>query len=432
VPESSKSSVTQHDRFANPEKDASVQHIAPFSALRESIRDRRYHGLSAGGRALFTWVCMNSRWLGCAWRRLDVLAKELGIHRRILCMKRRELEDKGLVRTVYVHRGQVLPTGRIARHETAIFWPTTKATVNTGSQSNSSSGSTTINDPSMMIIDRHDHGSAGCTPFCDQIIEEEGGPPTGPPNDPPPSAPENPLASIATDLLQRWKEILAPRFDLYADPETFLEAHAMVTARLRDGVTKTRCHAALLAFAESPHNQTWERRTIQQVFGNLERLERMATLGMSLLGMVPEPKSETRAKTLTPAATAPVVHELRSHEGLLRLVARRKFEVQEVWRSATAKARSGVGLGVHAGYPAQDLELAAQQAPLEIDTWDGFERWFEAVIVEWHATGQHNPKFDATTSALYKWLANGKKHPYVRPQDIKQGGSYDEPWLQDL
>lgn len=434
---SSKANVTQQDPVANPQKDGAVKHIHPLRALHDSLRSDHYRDLSTGARALYTWICLNSQDFGFAWRRLDALAKELGIHRRILCMKRRELEDAALIRTEYVQRGQRLPNGKRMRHQTATFWVLKVPKVGAQSAPIREPEFTAINDPTMIIHDPHDHGSPRQTLFCDLLLEEEGGRPPGPPAPPnppdeePPSTHENPFASIATDLLQRWKERLAPTFRLYEDPETYLEAHALVIARLQDGVTKTRALAAIEAHVESPHNQAWERRTIHHVFGDTERLERMASLGISKMGMVPdEPKSETRAKTLTSSTRIERTH---SREDLLDLVGRRKFEVQELWKTATAKARrSGIGLGVSAGFPAQDLALAAAQVPLEITTWLAFGAWFESAIVEWYMTGQHNPKFDATTSAFYKWLANDRRHPYVRPQDIKQGGTGDEDWWKEL
>ena len=357
-------------------------------------------------------------------RQLDWVAKQTGLNRRIVNLKRRELEEAALVRVEYVRRGQRLPSGRRARYEMAVIWPLQPKKAS--NEEACSVSVKTIMDPAMIDHGSTDHGSDRHTLFCDQILEEEGGPPPYHPDDLP-HPPSNPFASIATDLLQRWRERLAPTFALYDDPETYLASHALVIQRLRDGVTKAQALAAIEAHVYSPHNQTWERRTIQQVFGDLERLLRMAALGMSMIGMDPEAKTGTRAKPLTiPVET----RDLQTHDELVRRIRDQKFAVQEVWKTATALVRKGIGLGVSNGYPAEDLTQAALQAPLEITSWSDFEKWFKSAIVEWYTTGQGQQKFDATTSAFYRWLANDRKHPYAQGHDMNQGGSGNEDWLE--
>jgi len=274
VTEGSRQTVTQHDRFANPKSAASIVHIKGTTALHKAYKTAAYEKLSTGARALYTFICLKSGKYGCVFFRMDKIAKATGIGRRILCLKRAELEAAGWIVTNYVPRGNALPSGQIASRQTAIFHA--QVPINPLPLE-------PINDPAMLIIDPTINDQGGLSPFCD-LLDLEEDPDVGLPSIKPqrataPVLPLEPLEPLSLRILQQWQTRLMP--SLAIDPETGRSWLSIIKARLRDGFTETQCYAAIEAHYRSPHNRPASRRTVHHVFADPERLLRMAELGAS-------------------------------------------------------------------------------------------------------------------------------------------------------
>jgi hypothetical protein len=265
--EASKPNVTPRDRAAKENPRSVVAHVAGFSALRAST-DARHSRLSGSAQRLLTWVAMRSREFGCAWTRMEELAQHLGISRRVLRLRRRELEDAGFIRTELVRRGKALPTGRIALFETAILYPTHPSARIAG-----------IPDPARIIPDPQDPSCGPPDTFSVKKIQVEvvdrarARLPEAEP------APE-PMLRVARTVLLRWQAKLAPHIDLDAlEIDAQLAWTHLVVARLKEGFTEAQCIRAVDAHERSPHNKDWSRRNVFAVFGCPKRLEKMASLG---------------------------------------------------------------------------------------------------------------------------------------------------------
>lgn len=266
-------SVTQQDRVANPQKEVEVVHVTGTTALHKAYKTPAYEKLSTGARALYTFICLKSGKYGCVFFRMDKIAKATGLGRRILCLKRSELEASGWIATTYVHRGEALPSGQIASRETAVFCA--QVPINPSSLE-------PINDPAMLINDPPIMEGGGLTPFCD-LLDLEEDPDVGLPSKPQKQTatvlPLEPLEPLALRILQRWQSRLMP--SLAIDPESGRSWLGIIKARLRDGFTEMQCYAAIEAHYYSPHNRSASRRTVHHVFADPERLTRMAELGAS-------------------------------------------------------------------------------------------------------------------------------------------------------
>lgn len=258
-------SVTQQDRVANPQSAADVAYIAPLKVLREATK--LAPDLSAGATKLLTWVCLNARDYGCLFTKLDEVARELKMHRRILSLKRWELERTGWIRRDCVRKGRKLPNGAFAPHETTVLTPTLP-TEKVRSQ----------NVTSCRIHDHCDHGQRSDTLFCDQNSRrEEPPPPLKLPDPEPKPKRQDPRREEAREILHVWRARLNPSVSLAGwAAEKWLDP---ILDRLNEGFSREDCIVVIEAHVHSPHNQAIERRDVAAVFGLRSRFERMLELG---------------------------------------------------------------------------------------------------------------------------------------------------------
>jgi len=271
-------SVTQQDRVANPQ---SVAYIAPLQVLRDATEFAPE--LSAGAKQLLTWVCLNSKDHGCIFKNLNEVAADLKMHRRILSLKRWELERTGWLRRDCVRKGRRLPDGTFAPHERSVLTPI-RPVVNDRSQ----------NVTSCRIHDQVDHGSRSETLSLLKKGRREEPPQLFKREDPERQREKpDPRREVAREILLEWRDRLNPGARL--DGWVATRWSGMIMERLNDGFTRADCFVVIDAHVRSPHNKEPERRDVKACFGLKSRFERMLALGRDGLGGPQKAKIQTKS-----------------------------------------------------------------------------------------------------------------------------------------